>query len=265
MKKLSIALAVLMILTLVPPASAEDGEMGWVSLETTKSGKSRALIGATIKEDGPMYDELLASGAINSWGIAIPINHSLDDTWNYLLWANFDNWAGIGKIQAGFEKLFASRTPEQMMEGQKAYADATVAGSHHDWIVRHEIHRVNEEPATPPRYFDVGYWTVKPGKDGDFIELYKESVGPIMDKLLAAGTIQGYGVFSHASHGDKGFSHLAWTSIADLAAMDTIDEEFAKGFTEEQMAKFAEIVEWDTHKDQILLIVHLGGTDPEQY
>jgi len=264
MKKIGISFALFLALSLVPSASAQDGSMGWVALENTKSGKSRDLISASIKEDGPMYDELLASGAISSWGIAIPINHSADDQWNYLLWTNFADWSGIGKIQAGFEGLFAKRTPEQMMEGQKNYAESTVAGSHHDWVVLHEIHRVDPEPKKQPRYFDVGYWTVNPGKGGEFIELYEESVVPIMERLMAEGVVQGFGVFSPALHGDFGFSHLAWTSIADLSAKDTIDKEFAKSFSEAQMAKFIEIVDWKSHKDQILMIVHLGGTDVEK-
>ena len=264
MKKFSIALALLLVLSLVPVASAQDGSMGWVALETTKSGKSRNLISATIKEDGPMYDKLLASGKLSSWGIAIPINHSTDDTWNFLLWTNFADWSGVGDIQAGFEGLFASRTPEQMAEGQKNYAESTVAGSHHDWIVRHEIHRVNPTPEQQPRYFDLGYWTVKPGMAEKFIEFYNATVTPVLDKLMATDTLQGHGVFSHVIHGDTGFSHLTWVSVADLSALDTIDDAFQKSFSEEQMGNFMEMVEWDSHKDQILLIVHLGGTTPEE-
>ena len=52
-----ISLAVLFMIAAAPLATAQDsGPITWLSFETTKSGKSRELVGATIKEDGPMMD-----------------------------------------------------------------------------------------------------------------------------------------------------------------------------------------------------------------
>ena len=64
----------LLIVCVAPLAMAQEGPgpMSWISLDTTKSGKSRQLIDATITEDGPMYDRLLRDGTLSSWGIAIP-------------------------------------------------------------------------------------------------------------------------------------------------------------------------------------------------
>ena len=80
------SLAVFLTIATAPFATAQEeaGPITWLSFETTKSGKSRDLIGATIKEDGPMYDELLANGTLKSWGIAIPITHTPNDHMNYM-------------------------------------------------------------------------------------------------------------------------------------------------------------------------------------
>jgi hypothetical protein len=243
-------------------AQEGPGPMSWISLDTTKSGKSRQLIDATITEDGPMYDRLLRDGTLSSWGIAIPINHNLEDTWNFMLWTTFDDWGDVGKLQTGFESMFASRTPEQMMESQKAYADATVGGAHHDWIVRHHVHEVEPGKRTP-RYFDIGYWTAKPGMGQGLVELFESAVAPIYARLKAEGVIQGYGIFTPELHGSFGWTHLGWASIADLADLDAVNKALDEGLTDEQVAKFMSMVEWESHTDQILLIVHLGGTEPE--
>ncbi len=263
MKRL-LTLAGVATICLAPLVSAQEGPgpMSWISLDMTESGKSRQLISATIEEDGPMYDRLLGEGTLSSWGIAIPINHNLDDTWNFMLWTTFADWGDVGKLQAGFESMFASRTPEQMMENQKAYADATVGGAHHDWIVRHRVHEV-EPGERVPRYFDVAYWTATPGMGEKLIELYKSVAAPIYAKLKAAGTIQGYGIFTPELHGHLGWTHLSWASVADLADVDAVNQALEEGITEEQAAEFMSMVEWGSHKDQILLIVHLGGAEPQ--
>ena len=125
MKRL-ISLAVLLMVGLAAPATAQEETepITWLAFETTKSGKSRDLIGASIKSDGPMYDELLANGTLSSWGIAIPITHTPRDHMNFMLWATMSDWSKVGDLEAGFTKLFASRTPEQMAESMKAYSDA---------------------------------------------------------------------------------------------------------------------------------------------
>jgi hypothetical protein len=45
--------------------------------------------------------------------------------------------------------------------------------------------------------------------------------------------------------------------VADPADLDAVNEAFQKGFTEEQGKEFASMVEFESHRDQILMIVHL--------
>ncbi|MCU0233733.1 MAG: hypothetical protein MUE90_06855, partial [Thermoanaerobaculales bacterium] len=163
-------LAVVASLVTAPAAEAQE-TVSWIAFEKTKPGKSRDLIGMTLKEDAPMYDELMKNGTLMAWGIAIPIHHRPDDDWNYVLWATMSDWSKVGGLQAGFEKSFASRTPEQMAAMQQAFMDATVAGSHHDWVVNGLVYRVS--PTAPaPRYLYVGFHQALPGKDGAVTDFY---------------------------------------------------------------------------------------------
>lgn len=259
-----ISLAVFLMIAAAPFATAQDqsGPITWLAFEKTKSGKSRDLIGATIKEDGPMYDELLADGTLLSWGIAIPINHTPNDHMNYMLWATMSDWSKVGDLQAGFEKLFASRTPEQMAESMKGYTESVVAGSHHDWIIRHNVYRQNEE-GDAPRYFRIGYYKATPGNDGKVTEFYKEHIQPVYEKLLADGTITSFGLSSQELHGAGDWTHIGWYTMSNLGSIDKAQAAFDAAFTEEMGAEIGPLMDPSAHWDQVLLIVHLGGTTPE--
>lgn len=250
-------LAVVASLVTAPAAEAQE-TVSWIAFEKTKPGKSRDLIGMTLKEDAPMYDELMKNGTLMAWGIAIPIHHRPDDDWNYVLWATMSDWSKVGGLQAGFEKSFASRTPEQMAAMQQAFMDATVAGSHHDWVVNGLVYRVS--PTAPaPRYLYVGFHQALPGKDGAVTDFYTKHVAPIYEKLMAEGVISGYGLDVQALHGEPGWSHYGWYTMADLGAMDTVSKALESGLGEARMAEAAAIMDRAKHSDRLMLIVHMGG------
>lgn len=261
MKRL-VALCALMMIAAAPMAVAQDepGPISWIAFDKSMPGKSRDLIRMTIEGDGPMYDGLMKDGTLLSWGIAIPINHRLTDTWNYVLWANMADWSKVGTLQAGFEKMFASRTPEEMAAMSEAYKEATVPGAHHDWVVRYQVMKQSTGDVVP-RYINVSYYSAKPGQD--LTPYYTKNVAPIYDKLLADGTITGYGMYTQELHGEPGWTHLGWYTMADLGSIDAVDRAFRTSFTEEMMNEAMEVMDWSTHKDQVLLIVHLGGMAEE--
>jgi len=250
-------LAVVASLPLAPAAEAQE-TVSWIAFEKTKPGKSRDLIGAVLEEDAPMYDELMKNGTLMAWGIAIPIHHRPDDDWNYVLWTTMSDWSKVGGLQAGFEKKFAGMTPEKMMENQKAYQEATVEGSHHDWVVQGLVYRVSET-APAPRYLYVGFHQALPGKDGAVTEFYTKYVAPIYEKLLAEGVISGYGLDVQALHGEPGWSHYGWYTMADLGAMDTVAKALESGLGEAQMAEAMTLMDRSAHSDRLMLIVHVGG------
>ena len=263
MKKI-IALAALTTLAVAPLAVAQEeaGPLSWLAFNKTQSGMGQKYIRSVIQNDGPMYDSLLAEGTLLSWGIAIPINHNIDDNWNIALWATFPNWGGVTDLQTGFEGLFAERGPEKMAELQQTYQESVVPGAHHDWIVRHEVLN-NGSGEKQPKYFDIGYHKAKMGRGSDLIAWYKQHIVPINDALLAEGTITGYGMYTQALHGTTEYTHVTWTTVADTADIDTTEAAFEAGLSEETYAEVIEMVETDAHRDQMLLIVHLGGTPAE--
>jgi hypothetical protein len=259
-----ISLAVLIIIGVAPLVVAQESTepISWLAFETTKSGKSRDLIGATIKEDGPMYDELLANGTLMSWGIAIPITHTPDDHMNFMLWATMSDWGKVGDLEAGFTKLFESRTPEQMAASMKNYHQAVVENSHHDWVIRHKVHRIGEGDQMP-KYFRIGYYKATPGNADKITEFYKKHIQPVYEKLLADGTITSYGLSVQELHGVGDWTHIGWYTMPDLGSIDTVEKAVDAIFTPEMVAEVGPMMDFGAHWDQVLLIVHLGGTSPE--
>jgi hypothetical protein len=263
MKVRCLAIATLLVLGLSPLANAQEdpGPISWLSFETTKSGKSRDLIGATIKEDGPMYDELLANGTLTSWGIAIPITHTPKDHMNYMLWANMDGWSRVGELEAGFMKLFASRTPEQMAAGQKLYQEAVEENSHHDWILRHKVYQQGE---APPKYFRIGYYKATPGNESKITAVFKEHFQPVYQKLLDDGVITSFGLSVQELHGVGDWTHVGWYTMADLGAIDKVQAATANVLSKEDAAEVGAMMDDSAHWDQVLLIVHMGGMPPSE-
>jgi hypothetical protein len=250
---------------LAPLAAAEDmGPITWLALEKTESGKSRQLIAATIGQDGPMYDEMLANGTLSSWGIAIPINHHLGAEWNYFLWATMDGWGDVQQLQGGFEKMFASQTPEQMAKNQQLYDEATVDGAHHDWIVRHHVHEVTAPGEGPaPKYFHFSYWKAAPQGYEKLIDFYKDQVAPIMAKHKASGAVSSYGITTQELHGDPRWTHITWYTVSELATIDAVGQSLDEGMDDDTIAELMPMMDYEAHWDQVALIVHIGGTSSE--
>ena len=263
MKRL-ISLAVLLMIAAAPLAIAQEdsGPITWLSFEITKSGKSRDLIGASIKSDGPMYDELLANGTLSSWGIAIPITHTPHDHMNFMLWATMSDWSKVTDLEAGFMKLFASRTPEETAESMKSYNEAVVEGSHHDWIIRHHVYQQGSGDQTP-KYFRIGYYKATPGNAGKITGIYKKHLQPVYEKLLADGTITSFGLSTQEIHGVGDWTHIGWYTMSNLGSIDKVQAAVDAAFTEEMGAEIGPLMDPSAHWDQVLLIVHLGGTTPE--
>jgi len=258
--------AIVVMMGLVGVASAQEDldDITWLAYEKSESGKSRDLIGPTIADDGPMYDELLANGTLSSWGIAIPINHNLDDTWNYMLWATMSGWGDVQKLQGGFQKMFSTRTPEQMMASQKAYDDATVDGAHHDAIIRHHSGHLGSPDGGVPKYFHISYWKVAPEGFDRMIEFYKDNVAPIMAKHHAGGSVASFGISTQELHGDPSWTHVTWYTVSDLAAIDAVGKSLDEGLADLDMEDIMSAMDWDAHRDQVLLIVHMGGMSDEE-
>jgi hypothetical protein len=65
----------------------------------------------------------------------------------------------------------------------------------------------------------------QPGKAGEFRAAWEKHIKPITDKLLADGTLVGYGLAS-ASRRSEAFTNMGWVTFPNLAARDKYNAAF---------------------------------------
>jgi hypothetical protein len=69
----------------------------------------------------------------------------------------------------------------------------------------------------------VGMINVKPGRGGEWLSAFKKYEQPVLDKLLAEGTVLAWGVDVPLHH-RKGFpSHNYWLAVPNYAALDKVN------------------------------------------
>ena len=129
-------------------------------------------------------------------------------------------------------------------------------------ILRQEIYRQGSGDQRP-QYLHIGYYMAKPGSEEGLTAFYKKSVQPTYEKLLADGVITGFGLATQALHTEKGWSHAGWFTMADLSAIDTVQSAVQANMTQEDFATIMPIMVPEAHSDVVMLLVHLGGVQPE--
>ncbi len=265
-----LALPLLLGLLLVPlAATADSHEMApkpitWLSYLQSQPGKSMAL-GQNIAQNGAkIYDGLMADGHVLTWGVGMAVNHRAGDDWNIMEWVTFRDWAAADAFMQAFMGMQMAKSPEDMAAEQEEWQSLVEAGSHYDDIVRHRV-VVRSEAGTPPAYFRLSYFPMKPGQAGTLENLWVENVQPTMEELQAAGTIGAFGLAASEVH-EGPANVMFWTAMPNLAAQDAIDAAFevadkARGeeANKEMMKKFASAVDLGGHHDRLIMVVHNGG------
>lgn len=260
---LALAAALLLAPLAVHADSHEQPAMPltWLSYIKAQTGMSGQL-GMHLAENGAkIYDPMMASGEILTWGVAQPINHHPGDDWTHVEWATFRDWAAVDAFIGNFMAMQGAKAPEQLMEEQEKWYSLVVPGSHHDEIVRHLV--VKRGDGGRPGYYTLGWHTAKMG--GKVKELFEANAVPVLDKLLADGAIGAYGLATAELHGQRSGTHMFWLAMPNLAAYQTVNKAFeaaekARGEEEQKalMAQWVETLDLPKHHDRIIAVTHWG-------
>jgi len=133
--------------------------------------------------------------------------------------------------------------------------------------------------SAPPAVTIVSLFKVQPGKGDAVMDLFKKYSKPVVDKLLADGTIIDWGVGVPYVHTGSGWTHAFWITAADWAHHAMVDKAFEaaeKTRKEEENKKIEEAfraaVVADAHRDLVFrnVIAHgrpggTGGGDGKGY
>jgi hypothetical protein len=247
----------LMILAAAMPAVAQDdakGPITWIAFSKINSGKMEAAVGMAM-ENKAMMDGLVADGTILSWGLATPINHAPGDQWNYVEWVTVENWAKIdawaGAVMQHMMSMDADRKAEKEAQGKEIW----VEGSHFDEVVRNAVFKVGEGNT---RYFYIANFISSDDDDDDdgMTAFFRSKVVPVLDEMVADGTMTAYGVQVGELHRERDWTHRFWYGLPGLGSIDTMTGAFAGAMDAEAMVWAESVFSGKGHYDKVLMVLH---------
>ncbi|HXE74039.1 MAG TPA: hypothetical protein VNN18_00180 [Candidatus Xenobia bacterium] len=110
----------------------------------------------------------------------------------------------------------------------------------------------------------VADFTVKPGKNADFMDLVKKYDAPVFDQLLKDGVITAWGVDVPVLHTAGGSTHSFWWAMPNVGALEKVSaalEEMEKKHAGEGIQeKFLATVDVSKHADVLLREIITGSS-----
>jgi hypothetical protein len=146
----------------------------------------------------------------------------------------------------------APRTVEQ------EFMETVDMQKHADRVLRSILINVKAVPAGTLPYTSISSTRLQPGKAQEWRQLWEKYNKPVFDKLVADGTIFGYGVDREDQHSSDPGWRWAWVLMPNLATTDKLIRAFEADrqarSPEERAAitrQFQEITVPDAHRDEL--------------
>jgi hypothetical protein len=208
------------------------------------------------KTIAPVLDQLLAAGVVTAYGIDVDLLHVPGAT-NVALWMDVPNFAALGQLEKAIE-TFGRANPATMQE-LRGLADGP---SHHDMVVRNLESKSKPAAAGSMPVSDFDQINIKPGRMGDYLELFRKYEKPVLEKLVDDGVIIGYSLGTEAVHTEK--PGMVWTivTMTDLGAKDKVNAAFRAANEKVPEAErnlvekmYDEVTEPGSHRDSLAVSV----------
>jgi len=257
------AVVIGLVAAAIPVAAQATGEpITWLWYVTAKPGKWMDLEKTAEKYDKPVFDKLVADGAISSWGLAFQEAGPPEQM--YMYWVTGDNWAAMGKVEKAFEDNYKAMKEADRKASMDAFLGATVPEKESSSVVRHVVYKGT--PGVKPVYLMRHVYKVKPGKGSAAMKMIKEYDVPVFDKLLAAGTIGAYGVARPEIHNGSGWTHAIWYMFTDMSQLDAMEKAWqedektrSESINESLMSNWVQLHDFDAHFDSLMKVELYGG------
>jgi hypothetical protein len=179
----------------------------------------RAQWGDIVKldeQDRPLLDKLVADGTIVGYGAYTNLIHQEGQPTH----GSWFTAMSEGNLLKALEAIYA----------QPGSVSAPVQGAskHWDQIFTGDIY--NGKPGTSSGYLLWSRWEIKPGEMRSYSELTKSSIVPIMEKLLAEGSITSYGLLREDFHQQKLGTVYQYITLPNASALDQVNKALQDAF-----------------------------------
>jgi hypothetical protein len=188
--------------------------------------------------DKPVLDKLVADGTLIGYGSYTNIIHQEGEPTH----GSWFTATSEGNLLKGLEAIYANPgSTSAPVEG---------ASKHWDQILTGEDYGSKPGKSTDG-YLTWSRWQVKPGQMHAYVELNKKVFVPILEKLLAEGSITSYGELHEDYHQDKLGLVFDYLTVPDAASMDKVNKAFddAMAASPALLDAFRSLTEPEGHRD----------------
>jgi DNA-binding Lrp family transcriptional regulator len=199
----------------------------------------RAQWGDMVKldeADKPLMDKLVADGTLVGYGAYTNLIHQEGEPTH----GTWFTATSEGNLLKALEAVYA----------QPASIGAPVEGAskHWDQILTGDIY--NAKPGASGGYLTWSKWEVKAGQMHAYTELTKATFVPVLEKLLAEGTITSYGQLTEDYHSGKLGVVYDYFTVPDAASLDKANKAFDEAFSNPAVGDaMRALTERDGHRD----------------
>jgi hypothetical protein len=206
---------------------------------TVNPGKEDQFLDLVKTVGAPVRDKMMADGVVLAWGVQTSILREPGSP-THFIWYAVADWASVEKVQ----NAMAAQVKKLNEEGAKGGAtkkgatpnaslnarlmEAADVSKTRDYLTRDVVFAVTS--GAPPEgllpYARYNFVKVKPGKGSEYRKIWEKYNKPVLDKLLADGTVLAYGLSVEEIRTEGSFTHFTWYDTKDLAAMDKIRAAF---------------------------------------
>ncbi len=237
-KRLLLCLLVLLLSSI--SAAAQQAQMQPLTFwhcYAVNPGKEDQFLDLVKAVGAPVRDKAMADGVVLAWGVETSLLRVPDGP-THCIWYAVADWSGIEKVQTAMAAQIVKVNQESSKPAKKGEkAGATVfdrigeiadLSKTHDFVTRDLV--IGLSSSAPPEgalpYARYNFLKVKPGKANEFRKIWEKYNKPVLDKLLADGTVVAYGLAVEEVRTEGSFTHFTWYNTKDLAAMDKIRAAF---------------------------------------
>ena len=189
----------------------------------------------------PIMEQLFEAGTIVEWGLDASSIHR-PDGYTHASWFSATSIADLERALDAVIEAGEARGEE----GRRALADfASMITKHRDYMLRDLVRRSSDAR------LDGGYWVgtfsrTKPGRGSDYRSWWDEHTQPVLEGLLADGTIVAYGLTVEDLITEGFGGRTSWYVVPNADALDTVQAAFRASWQamsdEGRRARIASIV-----------------------
>ncbi len=216
-------LTCLLALGLAGPLAAQDDDRIYIRVALWQVERARwsDFVEWFEQYDQPVMEQLFEAGTIVEWGLDASSVHR-PDGYTHGTWFSATSLADLERVLDAFDEAMEASGDE----GSRALADfASMITKHRDYLLRDLVRRSSDAQ------LDGGYWVgtflrVKPGQGSEYRSYWDEHNQPMLEGLLADGTIVAYGLTVEDLITEGFGGRTSWYLVPNADALDTVQAAF---------------------------------------